>query len=178
MKRFWRTAAVLLLALIGGVGVAGSATASVANGCTDDGGYWAQGVCGLTVEATPTCTGTGTPRLEYVATPTGTSSTTLTLTWVNPTGPDVVQTGLPLSGAVDWPSGAWADRSLEIVFAVNPTSAVTVEHPSGVGCSSVLASSLSGTGSETTPLIAGAAALVGLGLAAVLVTRRRSAATA
>lgn len=87
MKRFWRTAAALVLALGGAVGIAGTATAAP-QACDPDGGYWAQGVCSLTVQATPTCTGTGTPRLDYVATPQGTSSTTLTLTWVNPTGDD------------------------------------------------------------------------------------------
>lgn len=175
MKRFWRTAAALLLALIGGVGIAGSASASVTNGCETNGGYWAEGVCTLQVKVVPTCTGTGTPHIEYVATPTGATSKDLTLTWVNPTGPDVVQTGLPLTGSAAWPSGAWADGSVELVFAVNPTTAVTVAHPAGVGCTSARAA-LSSTGSDTVPLVAGSAALVGLGLAALLVARRRKTA--
>lgn len=173
MKRFWSTAAALLLAFVGAAGLAAPAGAAI-NSCASDGGYWAQGVCTLQVKTTPTCTGTGTPHLEYVATPTGTTSTNLTLTWVNPQGADVVQTNLPLSGSVEWPSASWADGSVELVFAVNPTTAVTVAHPSGVGCTSVRGA-LSSTGSETAPLLAGSAALVGLGAVALLVARRRAA---
>lgn len=152
--------------------MAGTANAVIAD-CEPGSGYSAQGVCSLTVDATPVCTGSGTPQLEYVATAQGTTASAMTLTWVNPTGPDVVQTGLPLTGSVAWPSGSWADGSVEVVFDVNPTAVVTVAHPSGAACVTGVSQVLSATGSDTMPLVAGSAALVGLGLAVVLVARRR-----
>lgn len=154
--------------------MAGTAGA-VINDCEPGTGYSAQGVCTLTVDATPVCTGSGTPQLQYVATAQGATTDDLTLTWVNPTGPDVVQTGLPLTGSVAWPSGSWADGSVEVVFDVNPTAVVTVAHPSGAACVTGASQVLSATGSDAMPLVAGSAALVGLGLAVVLVARRRRA---
>jgi hypothetical protein len=43
------------------------------------------------------------PKLTYQVAVTGTDSTTVTITWINPNGDDVVMTGLPLSGTVLWP---------------------------------------------------------------------------
>ncbi len=187
MKRFWSMTAALLLGLVTAVGLAAPATA-VGDGCSPDDGYWPDAVCALTVEAVPYCSA-GTPLLDYVAVPEGTDSEILTITWLNPTGDDVVQAGLPLSGTVPWPQTPWAAGTVEVEFHVNPTTVVTVVHPAGTACRTVLTSTsgttalsapvgavaLSETGSELAPLVAGAVGLVGLGLVTLLLARRRRA---
>jgi hypothetical protein len=55
-----------------------------------------------TLITTPVCDG-DVPKLTYQVAVTGTTSNTVTITWVNPNGDDVVMTGLPLSGTVLWP---------------------------------------------------------------------------
>ena len=70
-------------------------------GATDE--YGAPLPCDLTVSVlTPICDN-DVPKLRYAVVPNGTPNTTVTITWINPTGPDVVQSGLPLSGTVLWP---------------------------------------------------------------------------
>jgi hypothetical protein len=184
MKRFWSTAAALLLALVGAAGLA--APASAAQGCTPGDGYWPEAVCSLAVTVTPSCT-TDTQHLDYVASAQGTRLQTMSITWVNPGGDDIVLTDQPLSGSLVWPTAAWAQGTVEVAFHVNPTSVVTVTRPTGAGCQVTLASNtvstsqalgsriLAATGSDAAPLVAGSAALLGLGVAALLVARRRRA---
>jgi len=57
----------------------------------------------------PVCDG-DVPKLRYAVTATGTDNDTVTITWLNPGGDDVVQSGLPMSGTVLWP-GAEVDAS-------------------------------------------------------------------
>jgi hypothetical protein len=56
----------------------------------------------------PVCDG-DVPYLEYRVVATGTTSTTVTITWINPSGDDVVYSDLPLEGRVLWP-GAVVDE--------------------------------------------------------------------
>ncbi|MCG7286794.1 LPXTG cell wall anchor domain-containing protein [Cellulomonas sp. ACRRI] len=96
------------------------------------------------------------PALSYAVEPVGTSSTTLTITWHNPGGADLVQSGLPLSGQVYWPGtvvvdgvvtdwpgwtqlpdGSWTEHDaydytrpeVEVTFEVNPSATTVVSYP-------------------------------------------------
>ncbi|QHT56873.1 peptidase [Cellulomonas sp. H30R-01] len=124
-------------------------------GATDE--YGAPLPCDLTVSVlTPICDN-DVPKLRYAVVPNGTPNTTVTITWINPTGPDVVQSGLPLSGTVLWPGavvgadgkgadwpgwsqaadGSWVEGdefdwvrpSVSVNFAVNPEMTTTVAYP-------------------------------------------------
>ena len=96
------------------------------------------------------------PKLQYAVEAIGSPNTTVTITWVNPAGADVVQSGLPLSGTVLWPGAVekngkgvdwpgwrqladgtwvegdeydWVRPSVQVTFAVNPEATVTVAYP-------------------------------------------------
>lgn len=96
------------------------------------------------------------PKLRYEVEAIGTPNTTVTITWVNPSGADHVQSGLPLSGTVLWPGAVekngvgvdwpgwrqlpdgtwvegdewdWVRPSVQVSFAVNPEATVTVAYP-------------------------------------------------
>lgn len=103
------------------------------------------------------------PYLVYDVAVTGTPNETVTITWLNPTGDDVVQAGLPLSGRVLWPGATvnaageptgwpgwvfedgewveggdfgWVRPSVEVLFQVNPEMTVSVDYPpSSPNCS-------------------------------------------
>ncbi|MEV7973416.1 hypothetical protein [Cellulomonas sp. NPDC089187] len=120
-------------------------------------GYAPRGVCQLILErARAACVG-GAPVLEYAVRPEGTPNTTVTLTWQNPGGADVVYSGLPLSGrvlwpgvvieagqVVDWPGWTrqadgsltpgdqddWVRPRVALLFQVNPSVATVVAYPS------------------------------------------------
>ena len=109
----------------------------------------------------PICDG-DVPYLRYAVVPTGTPNTTVTITWINPSGDDVVMPDLPLSGRVLWPgavtdaSGApldwpgwrlengvwvegdefdWVRPSVKVKFKVNPElTAVAAYPPSSPNC--------------------------------------------
>ncbi|WP_435737105.1 peptidase [Cellulosimicrobium sp. PMB13] len=103
----------------------------------------------------PVCDG-DVPYLEYAVDVTGTENNTVTITWQNPSGDDIVQSGLPLSGRVIWPGAVvgpdgrgadwpgwrleggewvvgdefdWVRPSVEVLFEVNPETVVTVDYP-------------------------------------------------
>ncbi|QAY64858.1 LPXTG cell wall anchor domain-containing protein [Xylanimonas allomyrinae] len=110
----------------------------------------------------PICDG-DVPYLRYAVVPTGTPNTTVTITWLNPNGPDVVLPNLPLTGrvrwpgaevdaqgrAVDWPGWRlegdtwvegdeydWVRPSVDVKFVVNPEATTTVAYPpSSPSCS-------------------------------------------
>ncbi|WP_051639845.1 hypothetical protein [Cellulomonas sp. URHE0023] len=96
------------------------------------------------------------PKLRYEITATGTTNTTVTITWINPGGADVVLTNQPLSGTVNWPGAVsvngrgvdwpgwrqlsngtwvqgdefdWVRPSVNVLFQVNPEATVTVAYP-------------------------------------------------
>lgn len=96
------------------------------------------------------------PKLQYAVEAIGTPNTTVTITWINPSGADVVQSGLPLSGTVLWPGAVeqngkgvdwpgwrqlpdgtwvegdeydWVRPSVQVKFEVNPEATVTVAYP-------------------------------------------------
>jgi len=95
------------------------------------------------------------PHLSYeIDYPPGQSAT---ITFLNPTGPDVVYEDVPLSGAVLWPGAnddppdwpgwiledgvwveaddgfLWARGTISILFEVNPSTVVTVSYQQGTG---------------------------------------------
>ncbi|MCZ2265044.1 peptidase, partial [Isoptericola sp. QY 916] len=103
----------------------------------------------------PECDG-DVPYLRYAVTATGTENTTVTITWLNPGGDDVVQADLPMSGRVLWPgavvdaSGApldwpgwrlengvwvegdefdWVRPSVDVKLEVNPELTMTAAYP-------------------------------------------------
>ncbi|MGW6132172.1 LPXTG cell wall anchor domain-containing protein [Cellulomonas sp. NPDC055163] len=198
---------------------AAAAVAPSPNGCDDTGdGYSAGGVCAVKVEvASPVCVD-DVPYLTYKVAVEGAASP-LTITWDNPSGADVVQSGLPLEGRVPWPGavagadgkgvdwpgwtkasdGTWvqgdafdwvrAGSGVAVTFAANQSVTTTVAYPpSSSACltspaSSVLAADpassqvLAATGSETTPWLvaAGALVLAGGGLVAARARSRRHA---
>lgn len=135
MNRMLRIAAAIAL----GVGLVGSGSAAVAadtDGCTDTGdGYVSERVCEVEVTAEATCTGQGRPLLGYTVRPVGTSATTTDITWLNPDGPDVTLEDQPLSGELPWPAAAWALDGVDVRFAVNPETTVTIGRPdAAAGC--------------------------------------------
>ncbi|KZM33374.1 hypothetical protein [Oerskovia enterophila] len=111
-----------------------------------------------TIELTvlqPVCDG-DVPYLVYDVDVTGTPNETVTITWLNPTGENVVQAGLPLSGRVLWPgatvnsageptgwpgwvfedgewveggSFGWVRPTVDVLFQVNPETTVSVAYP-------------------------------------------------
>jgi len=120
------------------------------------GGYAPTGRCELALlRAEALCVG-DTPVLDYAVQPYGTPNTTVTLTWVDPAGRSQVQSGLPLSGRVNWPGtvvqdgrtvdwpgwtqnadGTWTEGdefdytrpSVTIEFEVNPSVSTVVAYP-------------------------------------------------
>jgi hypothetical protein len=119
--------------------------------------YGVQRVCELDVQVlTPVCDNE-VPKLRYKVVAVGTPNTTVTITWVNPTGPDVVYADLPLEGTVNWPGavqdstgrgidwpgwtqladGSWVEGdefdwvrpSVSVLFQVNPEATVSVGYP-------------------------------------------------
>ncbi|GIG22679.1 hypothetical protein Cch01nite_34030 [Cellulomonas chitinilytica] len=97
------------------------------------------------------------PKLRYVAEAIGSPNTTVTITWLNPGGANVVQSGLPLSGTVLWPGAVvgpdgkgadwpgwrqladgtwvqgdefdWVRPAVSVLFQVNPEATVSVAYP-------------------------------------------------
>ncbi len=94
--------------------------------------------------------------LDYAIEVEGTDHDTVTVTWVNPDGEDVVQPGLPLSGRLQWPGAVadesgqgvdwpgwrledgewvegdeydWVRPSVDVRFEVNPNVLVTTVYP-------------------------------------------------
>ncbi|MFC8600605.1 MULTISPECIES: LPXTG cell wall anchor domain-containing protein [unclassified Isoptericola] len=103
----------------------------------------------------PVCDG-DVPYLRYAVTATGTPNTTVTITWINPDGDDVVQPDLPLSGRVLWPGAVvdaagnpldwpgwrledgvwvegdefdWVRPSVQVKMQVNPELTMTANYP-------------------------------------------------
>jgi hypothetical protein len=113
--------------------------------------------CQLKIDIlTPVCDNE-VPKLRYKVTAIGSPNVKVTLTWVNPTGPDVVYADLPLEGTVNWPGavegpdgrgidwpgwtqlpdGSWVEGdaydwvrpSVNVLFQVNPEATVPVSYP-------------------------------------------------
>ncbi len=103
----------------------------------------------------PVCDG-DVPYLQYSVVPTGTPNDTVTITWQNPSGDDVVLADLPLTGRVLWPGAEvdadgnpadwpgwrleggewvvgdefdWVRPSVDVLFQVNPEATKTVGYP-------------------------------------------------
>jgi hypothetical protein len=103
----------------------------------------------------PVCDG-DVPKLRYEINVPGSTATTVTITWLNPSGPNVVYANQPLSGTVNWPgavvvngrgvdwpgwtqlaNGTWVEGdeynwvrpSVQVLFQVNPEATVTVAYP-------------------------------------------------
>jgi len=150
----------IAVALLLGVGAALTATPAVA--ATDPSpspsstDYAPPEVPTLTAQIfEPVCDG-DVPYLRYAVTATGTPNTTVTITWLNPNGDDVVQSGLPMGGRVLWPgavvdsagnpvdwpgwrleNGVWVEGdefdwvrpSVDVKLQVNPELTLTAAYP-------------------------------------------------
>lgn len=183
MNRTLRIASAVALG-IGLVGFASSASAAEVDGCTDTGdGYVAEGVCELEVTADAICVGDAA-YLGYTVRPVGTTATTTTVTWHNPAGADVTLTDQPLSGQLAWPDSSWARDGVDVTFAVNPDTTVTVAYPGAEsGCvvqaGEVLATTqeasgvLASTGFPGGPMVGMAGGLLVAGAALLAVGRAR-----
>lgn len=161
MNRTMRVSTAAALSALAGLAFALPVSAAVTpspSACAEgEDGYPPNGVCQLEVELlTPVCDN-DVPYLRYRVSVQGTSSTALTLTWDNPSGADVVQSGLPLEGRVPWPGAVvgadgkgadwpgWTQRSdgtwvegdefdwvrpgVTVTLAVNPSVTTTVAYP-------------------------------------------------
>jgi len=120
-------------------------------------GYGAPRACQLLVKVlTPVCDNE-VPKLKYTVDPVGTPNTTVTITFVNPSGPSVVYANQPLTGTVNWPGAVvgpdgrgidwpgwtqlpdgtwvqgdefdWVRPNVKVLFEVNPSETVTVAYP-------------------------------------------------
>jgi hypothetical protein len=129
-----RTLLVIAATTVTGFVVVGTADAAVSEVMTDVeplGGpdatqYPPEEKPTITVDTLPTCL-EDTAFLDYDVTLTGTDSDTVTLTWHDPTGDDVVMAGLPLRGRVQWPAGFVG--TVDVTFAANPEVTVSVTFP-------------------------------------------------
>ncbi|RYV49920.1 hypothetical protein [Pengzhenrongella frigida] len=191
MRHLARSLAALTLGTAS-VFVAGLPASAQDEACTEqDTGYGASGVCVVEVlQADPICPA-GVLQLTYQVTAEGTEATTVDLRWINPGGTDVVQTGQPFSGTVDWPASI-PTRATDVEFRVGTELAVNVDPkvalakclPSGskvlsvsdttssasTGSSGVLAF----TGSEALPFAVAGGGLLLAGTALVLVRSARA----
>ncbi|MDM7855468.1 peptidase [Cellulomonas alba] len=135
-----------------------SATSEPQFGClgaTDS--YGAPLPCQLSVNVLEPICDNDVPYLSYAVTATGSPNTTVTITWINPTGQSVVYANLPLTGRVLWPGAVvdaqgnpldwpgwrqlsdgtwvqgdefdWVRPSVQVLFKVNPEATVTVGYP-------------------------------------------------
>lgn len=122
---------------------------------TED-GYAPSGRCELVIARAVAVCLEDVPYLQYSLEAYGTPNTTATLTWVDPGGNSVVQSGLPLSGQVAWPGvvfengkivdwpgwsrgadGTWVPHDefdftrpdVTIRFQVNPEASTVVSYP-------------------------------------------------
>ena len=162
MVRTLRGAIVVLVVALLGFAAAQPASAAVSsspsptvaqNGCDDEGDYEAP--CLLSVEVATFCS-EDVPTLTYDATPVGTTKDKVTITFVNPNGPDLVFADQPLTGTltvpgvvitngqvVDWPGWTqnpdgswvkgdqynWVREGMAIHFKVNPEADATAMYP-------------------------------------------------
>lgn len=118
MQRWIRALVAIMLALGGafvGVTAASAATvpsvvptaASDLTACEQaDLGYVPDTPCQILVDGAAQCV-KDVPYVAYSATLEGSTATTTTITFVNPSGPDVVLSGQPLSGQVPWPGATF-----------------------------------------------------------------------
>jgi hypothetical protein len=119
--------------------------------------YGAPQACQLAVHIlTPICD-KDVPKLKYDIQAIGTPNTTVTITFLNPSGANVVYADLPLAGTVLWPGAVvgpdgrgadwpgwrqladgtwvqgdefdWVRPSVQVLFKVNPEATVTVAYP-------------------------------------------------
>jgi hypothetical protein len=162
MVRTLRGAIVVLVVALLGFAAAQPASAAVnpspspsasVLGCEDTGKYPAP--CTLSVKVATFCS-EDVPTLTYDATAVGTNKTKVTITFVNPGGPDLVFADQPLTGTltfpgvvitngevVDWPGwtenadGTWSQgdefnwvrEGMLIHFKVNPEADATATYP-------------------------------------------------
>jgi len=174
MSRLRRGAVAALLAALVGLFVAGPSLAADAGtstqgttatatgepqfgclGATDS--YGAPLPCQLSVRVLEPVCDNDVPYLSYSVATQGTPNTTVTITWLNPGGQDVVYANLPLTGRVLWPGAVvdaqgnpvdwpgwrklsdgtwvegdefdWVRPSVQVHFKVNPEATVTVAYP-------------------------------------------------
>lgn len=188
MRHLARSLAALTIGTAS-VFVAGLPASAQDEACTDqDTGYGASGVCVVEVlEADPICPA-GVLQLTYKVTAAGTEATTVDLRWINPGGTDVVQTGQPFSGTVDWPASI-PTRATDVEFRVGTELAVNVDPkvalaqclPSGSKVLSVSDTTSTGssgvlafTGSEALPFALAGGGLLLAGTALVLARSARA----
>lgn len=170
MRTFLRSFLALLIAglVVGAPSMASAVTdpsPSPGYGClVDEGAAVADGEgdyspplpCELRVVTKSPICDNDVPKLRYAVEAIGSPNTTVTITWVNPSGADVVQSDLPLSGTVLWPGAVeengvgvdwpgwrqladgtwvegdefdWVRPSVQVKFQVNPEATVTVAYP-------------------------------------------------
>ncbi|WP_029290713.1 LPXTG cell wall anchor domain-containing protein [Cellulomonas sp. HZM] len=125
-------------------------------GClADESGYGGDLPCELKVKVLEPICDNDVPKLRYAVEAIGSPNKTVTITWINPDGADVVQKGLPLSGTVLWPGAVekngvgvdwpgwrlvdgtwvegdefdWVRPSVKVLFEVNPHMTTTVAYP-------------------------------------------------
>ncbi|WP_069388026.1 hypothetical protein [Cellulosimicrobium cellulans] len=149
-----RRATARTLAATAAAGIVAALSAPAASAATGDDSYVPEPTMDVTVR-NPVCDG-DVPYLEYAVEVEGAAGDTLTITWLNPDGEDVVETGLPLSGRVPWPGAVvgadgrgadwpgwrledgvwvegdeydWVRPSVDVVFEANPEAMVTVDYP-------------------------------------------------
>jgi len=172
MTRLLRAAVVAFIAVLVGLAGALPSTAAVTTpapspspsssgpvyGCLDPvDEYGAPRQCQLTLSVLAPVCDNDVPKLRYKVVAVGSPNTTVTITWVNPGGDDVVYADQPLEGTVLWPGAVegpdgrgidwpgwsqladgswvqgdeydWVRPSVSVLFQVNPEATVSVAYP-------------------------------------------------
>lgn len=134
----------------------GCATPAPSPSASPDDGYAPPGRCELVILRAVSLCLDNAPVLDYAVQPFGTPNNTVSITWTNEDGTELVQGGLPLSGRVYWPGtvfengvvvdwpgwtltpdGVWVEHdefdftrpSALIEFEVNPEASTAVSYP-------------------------------------------------
>ena len=189
MRHLARSLAALAIGTASVVAFGLPASAALDPACEEqDTGYGASNVCVVRVaQADPICPADSL-QLQYAVTAEGTAVSTVDLRWINPGGSDVVQTGLPFTGTVNWPTSI-PQRATAVEFVVGTDVVVNVDPTAALtrcASSKVLSVSdtsagaaadsrvLALTGSEVAPYVAAAGGLLFAGTALVLVRAARA----
>ena len=148
MRHPARIPAALLLGALS-VFAAGLPASAAGDACVGQRpGYGASGVCTVTVPDPKVVCLNGVVQMAYQVGTEPDDAATIDLTWVNPSGPNVVQTGQAVAGTVTWPASI-PKVAVDVRFASGAATATARVDPSAASASCASSRVLSVTESAT-----------------------------